>query len=49
MKVKFKAKCTSCRKTYEPSDHEVEEAKSFGCLMSPCCMAPAIVEKVSAK
>ena len=43
-----KARCTSCQKVYVPSQKEMDEAKSFGCLMSPCCMAPATVEQVSA-
>lgn len=47
--VSMKARCTSCRAVYEPTKDQMDEAKSFGCLMSPCCMAPATVEKVTVK
>lgn len=42
-----KARCTSCKKVYTPSAAQIEEAQSFGCLMSPCCSAPATVEQVT--
>lgn len=47
--MKLKVRCTTCKKTYVPTDREMEEARDFGCFMSPCCMAPATVEGASSK
>ena len=42
------ARCTSCKKVYTVTEKQQEEAHYFGCLMSPCCAAPATVEQVTA-
>jgi hypothetical protein len=47
--VTFKAKCTSCGKTYIPTDAQIAEGNDFGCLMSSRCMSLATVEQVTVK
>ena len=47
MKLKqMKARCTSCGDVYVVSEQQIQEARECGCLMSPCCTAPATVEQV---
>ena len=43
------ARCTACNTPYVPTEREIEDAVESGCLMSPCCYAPATVEEVTAK
>lgn len=46
--VRFRIKCTTCKKTQDMTDAQVAEAKAIGVPISRCCSAPATVEKVSA-
>lgn len=47
MSVELKAKCTSCGGTYVMSQAQSDEARDFGCAMSPCCGAVATVQRVT--
>lgn len=47
--VQFRGKCTTCQKTFAATEEDVRAAQVNGCLMSPCCMSPATVTKVSLK
>lgn len=47
--VKFKAKCTICKKVYAMTEQQQTKARDFGCAMSPCCMAPATIEQVKTR
>lgn len=46
MSVKFIAKCTRCRKTWEMTEAQMDEAKDLGVPFSPCCNTVATVETV---
>jgi hypothetical protein len=47
--IELKARCTSCRKVYRVTKKQMKEARAFGCMMSPCCTAPATPEEVKAE
>jgi hypothetical protein len=49
MSVELKAKCTACQKAYVMTQAQQEEARSFGCAVSPCCGAVATVESATVK
>lgn len=47
--VTFIARCTACRKTFEMTQSQVDEARELGCPFSPCCGAVATVDAVEVK
>lgn len=49
MQISIRGKCTTCGRVYEMTPEQRREAREFGCAMSPCCMAPAIVSRVEVK
>lgn len=37
-------KCTTCKKTWEMTPAQRDEARDIGCAFSPCCHAVATVD-----
>jgi len=48
MNPRFKAKCTTCQKTFEMTEEQVKEAQAVGVPFSPCCQAVSTVVHVRA-
>lgn len=48
-RITFIARCTTCKRTFEMTQSQVEEARDVGCPFSPCCGAVATVDTVEAK
>lgn len=47
--LRLKAKCTTCQKTWWMTKAQELEAATMGCAFSPCCSAPATIERVEVK
>lgn len=43
--LKLIGKCTTCKKTYELTQAQMDEAREMGCAFSPCHGAVATIEK----
>lgn len=44
--LKFTGKCTVCNLYFELTKENLNEARSVGCAISPCCGDVATIEKV---
>lgn len=47
--AKFRLKCTSCHKTEDATQQQIDEAREQGVAFSSCCKSVATVEQVSAR
>lgn len=47
--VRFRIKCTSCQKTEDATQQQIDEAREQGVAFSSCCKSVATVEQVSAR
>lgn len=47
--LKFTAVCTACKKQFEMTKEQLNEAHEVGCAFSPCCHTVATVDKVEAR
>jgi rRNA maturation endonuclease Nob1 len=49
VEVKFKVKCTSCKKVAEATPAQLAEARDMGCLFCAHCGSVATAEQVTVK
>jgi hypothetical protein len=47
--ITFRARCTTCKKTFEPTAEQQREARHCGVIFSACCSAIATVTTVTTK
>jgi hypothetical protein len=47
--LKFTAVCTACKKQFEMTKEQLNEAHEVGCAFSPCCHTVATVDKVEVR
>lgn len=45
--VTMRARCTTCGRNYDHTPQMQKDAREFGCAISPCCQAVAVITRVS--
>lgn len=45
-RVRIQAKCTTCQGTWTMTEAQQQQAREFGCPMSPCCMAVSTIVSI---